>query len=48
MPLPGVTVVVKGTFNGAKTNEKGRYALSNDTEKTQCWCSATWATKPRK
>lgn len=29
MPLPGVTVVVKGTFNGAKTNEKGRYALSN-------------------
>ncbi|MGN6510135.1 MAG: SusC/RagA family TonB-linked outer membrane protein [Chitinophaga sp.] len=29
VPLPGVTVVVKGTFNGAKTNDKGRYTLSN-------------------
>ncbi|MRG43775.1 SusC/RagA family TonB-linked outer membrane protein [Chitinophaga sp. SYP-B3965] len=29
IPLPGVTVVVKGTFNGAKTNESGRYTLPN-------------------
>lgn len=29
IPLPGVTVVVKGTFNGAKTNENGRYTLPN-------------------
>ncbi|SIN68038.1 SusC/RagA family TonB-linked outer membrane protein [Chitinophaga niabensis] len=29
VPLPGVTVVVKGTFNGAKTNENGRYTLPN-------------------
>ena len=29
VPLPGVTVVVKGTTNGAKTNENGKYRLNN-------------------
>lgn len=29
LPMPGVTVVVKGTFNGAKTTEKGRFTLNN-------------------
>jgi TonB-linked SusC/RagA family outer membrane protein len=29
VPLPGVTVIVKGTFNGAKTDDNGRYTLRN-------------------
>jgi TonB-linked SusC/RagA family outer membrane protein len=29
LPLPGVTVVVKGTVNGTKTNENGKYQLNN-------------------
>lgn len=29
LPLPGVTIVVKGTFNGTKTNESGKYKLAN-------------------
>ncbi len=29
MPLPGVTVVVKGTSNGTVTNPDGKYALAN-------------------
>lgn len=29
VPLPGVTVMVKGTFNGAKTNDNGRFTLPN-------------------
>lgn len=29
VPLPGVTIVVKGTFNGTKSNESGRYTLPN-------------------
>lgn len=29
VPLPGVTVVVKGTTNGTKTNENGKYRLNN-------------------
>ncbi|TWI80925.1 SusC/RagA family TonB-linked outer membrane protein [Chitinophaga japonensis] len=29
LPLPGVTIVVKGTFNGTKTGEDGRYKLGN-------------------
>ncbi|PUZ26785.1 TonB-linked outer membrane protein, SusC/RagA family [Chitinophaga costaii] len=29
LPLPGVTVVVRGTFNGAKSNEKGKFILNN-------------------
>jgi len=29
LPLPGVTIVVKGTFNGTKTNENGKYRLAN-------------------
>lgn len=29
LPMPGVTVVVKGTFNGAKTSDKGVFTLNN-------------------
>lgn len=29
LPLPGVTIVVKGTFNGTKTNDNGKYTLGN-------------------
>jgi TonB-linked SusC/RagA family outer membrane protein len=29
LPLPGVTIVVKGTSNGTKSNESGKYRLAN-------------------
>ncbi len=29
LPLPGVTIVVKGTFNGTKSNDNGKYQLGN-------------------
>ena len=29
LPIPGVTVKVKGTSNGTQTNSAGKYTLSN-------------------
>ena len=34
LPLPGVTVLVKGTTNGTVTNSDGNYTLSNISENT--------------
>ena len=32
MPIPGVTVVIKGTLNGTTTNFDGEYVLQNVSE----------------
>lgn len=43
-PVPGVTIVVKNTKEGTKTNEKGRFTIKAEVGATLVFTSATYET----
>ncbi|MEJ7662046.1 MAG: carboxypeptidase-like regulatory domain-containing protein [Hymenobacter sp.] len=50
-PLPGVTILVKGTTTGATTDLNGNFTLAYPAGRlrlARCWLSPSWASRSRK